>query len=193
MGYFRSTYWDDRIEFRIDQGPDSKNNLKLRLMDARKQHGTTHTFNVERRKYWDYKTRSYQYDEVLVGVPTPERLATRKSELKAWEEHEEMTEFYQELFKHLIENDDRYLGTWEHKSYKRTQGERRPKGPGTFPGRGRPDLSEEDLLEESLSQARCRYQRGWKRCYSPTRKTWHRHDDHRNWKSYGRRQKAWQK
>ncbi len=193
MGYWYWDYWDDRMEFRVDKGTDSKNNLKLRLMDAKKQHGATHTFCVERRKCWDCDTRSYQHYEVWVGVPTPEYLATRKAEIKAWEVAEEMREFYQKLFKQLIENDDRYLDEWGYKPYKRTEGERRPKGPGTFPGRGKPDLSEEDLLEERLSQPRARYQRGWKRIYQPTRNRRYTRSDRKNWKRHSKGCKSWAK
>lgn len=194
MGYWYWDHWhNNRIEFRPDQESDSKNNLKLRLMDARKQYGATHTFKVERRRSWDFDTRSYQSYEVWVGSPTPEFLAERKAEIETYHAHEEKIEFYQELFKHLIEDDDRYLGTWDYKPYKRTQGERRPKKPGKFPGRGKPDLSEEDLLEERLSQSRCRYQRGWKDIYAPTRDRRYVRRDRKNWKRHTKGRKSWAK
>lgn len=193
MGFHCSTYWGDRLELRVDPGPNYKNDLKLCLNQARKQHGATHTFKVERRKSWNYDTRSYQYEDIFVGIPTPEYLAVRKAEIRAWEEHEEAEEFYQMLFKHLIEDDDRYLGTWDYKPYRRTQGERRSKKPGKFPGRDLPDLSEEDLLEESLSQARCRYQRGWKRIYQPTRSRRYTRSDRKNWKRHTKGRKSWAK
>lgn len=180
MGYNYDYRWGwrpqrDRIAIVAEDGPDHKNDLKLALMGARKQHGATHTFSVERQKYWDRESRSYQYKDVWVGIPTPAGLAYLEAKYKEWELEQEQRE------------------AAERTPYQRTPGERRVKGPGKFPGRRKPDLSEDEQVEERLlTRPRSRHQKGWKNRWRPTRdRYWKARDN--NWKQKGKRCKSWDK
>lgn len=194
MGYWYDSGWGSNIEVRIDPGPNRKNDTKLALNWYRKNHGVTHTFHVERRKFRDYRNGGYRHEDVVLGTPTPEYIAKQKAEQKERDRHHEQAEFYRELFWHLIEDDEAYSDEWGYYRHPyKSVGERRERKPRNAPGRSKPDLSEEDLLEERLSNPRCRYQRGWKSIYRPTRKTWHRHDDNKSWKTHSKGCKSWDK
>ncbi len=194
MGYWYDTGWWPNIEVRIDPGPNRKNDTKIALMKFRRDNAATHTFRVERRKFRDYRNGGYRHEDVVVGTTTPEYEARLKAEQKERDRHQKQAEFYRELFWHLIEDDEAYSEEWGYYRHPhKSVGKRRERKPRNTPGRCKPDLSEEDLLEKRLSKPRSRYQRGWKGCYCPTRKTWRRHDDNKSWKANSKGCKSWDK
>jgi hypothetical protein len=156
---------DGEITYYIDPGSNAKNDLKLALMKTRKEYGATHIVKVAVSKVWNRYTKQYDVHNQIVATPTASHQAQLEAKRVVWSKKKEA-----------------YEGSYW--SYSRTPGPRKPKQLRKAPGRGKPELNELEFLEQVLSKPRCRYQRGWKGWYCPTRKSHHRTDDRKNWKSH---------
>ena len=163
-GLFYSWECGRMILYHASPGPNTKNDLKLALMRYRKEYQTTHIVEVVVSKVRNRYTKQYEVHNEIVATPTDSYQAQLEKERAVWSKKEE----------------DEQL----HFPYHRTPDKHKPKRLRKNPGRCKPELDDLELLEQVLTKPRCRYQRGWKQWYRPTAKTWHRHDDHKNWKTY---------